>query len=328
MQSRSLLLHIVNIVSLVIIAVSGSPRSFAAEQPSDVPAWLQAHVGEGEGQIAQVVLQRARALYLQKVSEGAVKNPCYFAMDATRPGGFGRRFYVICEADRSFRAVPAGHGNGRNLNGIANFANGRRCAKNFSNAMDSKLTTGGAYVTGETITSFKGYYRDSAGKYVAFSRSFVQFDGEGDTANARPRAIGGHPAVLLRGVCLRKKSGQPVREPGRLRSVWKAGELRRRPQQRLHQLVAVGRRANHPDDEGQPTTLYIYPESDDIDAVAQAVKAGRSPSRAGLYWNASCLKEIGSPKFWPKETLEPILVQYKKDHPAPPPRPTPICKGQ
>ena len=65
----------------------------------------------------------------------------------------------------------------------------------------------------------------------------------------------------------------------------------------------------------KPTTLYIYPESADIDAVAQAVKAGRSPSRAGLYWNASCLKEIGSPKFWPKETLEPILVQYEKDHP-------------
>ena len=85
-------------------------------------------------------------------------------MDATRPAGFGRRFYVICEADRSFRAVPSGHGNGRNLKGIANFANGIRCAKNFSNALDSKLTTGGAYVTAETRTSFKGYYRVSAGK--------------------------------------------------------------------------------------------------------------------------------------------------------------------
>jgi hypothetical protein len=77
-----------------------------------------------------------------------------------------------------------------------------------------------------------------------------------------------------------------------------------------------------------PTTLYIYPEARDIDTVAQAVKARRSPSRVGLYWNASCLKEIGSPKFWPKETLEPILVQYKKDHPASPPHPTPICKGR
>src|SRR5262245_20519747 len=88
--------------------VEGPPQ-----QPVDVPPWLQAHVGVGEGQIAPVILQRARALYLEKVSEGAVKNPCYFAMDATRPGGFGRRFYIICEAERSFRAVPVGHGNGR-----------------------------------------------------------------------------------------------------------------------------------------------------------------------------------------------------------------------
>jgi len=73
-------------------------------------------------------------------------------------------------------------------------------------------------------------------------------------------------------------------------------------------------------------TLYIYPESNDIAAVAQALKAGRSLSRAGLYWNASCLKQIGAPKFWPKETLEPILAQYKKDHPAPPPGSIPICK--
>jgi hypothetical protein len=76
----------------------------------------------------------------------------------------------------------------------------------------------------------------------------------------------------------------------------------------------------------KPTTLYIYPESDDIDAVRQGVKAGQSLSRSRLYWNASCLKEIGSPKFWPKETLEPILVQYKKDHPAGPERSTPICR--
>ena len=187
----------------------GFARSFAAGQPSDVPAWLRAHVGEGEGQIAQVVLQRARALYLQKGSEGAVKNFCYFAMDATRPGGLGRRFYVICETDQTFRAVPAGHGNGRDLKGIVNFANGIRCAKNFSNAMDSKLTTGGAYVTSEEIASFKGYYRGSAGKDAVLLRSFVQFDGEGDAANARQRAIGGHPAVLLRGVCLRKDPDSP-----------------------------------------------------------------------------------------------------------------------
>ena len=330
MQSRSLLPHIVAIVGLIIVVIvawSGLSRSFAAEQPPDIPAWLRAHVGDGEGQIAHVVLQRARALYLQKVSEGAVKTPCYFAMDATRPAGFGRRFYVICEADRSFRAVPSGHGNGRNLKGIANFANGQRCAKNFSNAMDSKLTNGGPYVTDETITSFKGYYRNSAGKYVAFSRSFVQFDGEGDTANARPRAIGGHPAVLLRGMCLRKDQDSPY-----------ANDEGYVPFGKL--VNYAGGRSNgctswSASDAGQiipmmkePTALYIYPESIDIAAIAQAVKAGRSPSRAGLYWNASCLKEIRSPRFWPKETLEPILVQYKKDHPSPPPQPSPICKGR
>jgi hypothetical protein len=76
----------------------------------------------------------------------------------------------------------------------------------------------------------------------------------------------------------------------------------------------------------KPTTLYIYPESTDIVAVARAVKAGRSPSRVGLYWNASCLEEIGSPNFWPRETLEPALVQYEKDHPPPTPQPPPICK--
>jgi hypothetical protein len=329
--SRSLLILVVSLIVAGGIAVLCLSHAFAAEkgsteQTSEVPAWLAAHIGEGDGQIAPVVLQRARALYLQKAKAGTVKNPCYFAMDATRPGGSARRFYVICEADRTFRAVPSGHGSGRNLGGIANFANGIDCAKNFSNAMDSKLTTGGAYVTEETITSFKGYYRNGPGKYVAFSRSFVQFDGEGDTANARPRAIGGHPAVLLRGVCLRKNPDSPYANKdgyvpfgnlvnyagGRSNGCtsWSSSDA--------SQIIPMMK---------EPTTLYIYPESHDIDAVAQAVKAGRSPSRAGLYWNASCLRQIGAPKFWPKKTLEPILVQYKKDHPAPPPRPTPICKG-
>jgi hypothetical protein len=323
-QPRSLLL---NIVCLFIVALAASPQSHA-QQPPSVPAWLQAHVGLNDDQIAPVVLQRARALYLEKVKEGVVKNPCYFAMDATRPGGSGRRFYVICEGTRTFRAVTSGHGGGRNLRGIANFANGIRCAKNFSNAMDSKLTTGGSYVTSETRTYFKGYYRISARKDAALVRSFVQFEGEGDTANARPRAIGGHAAILLRGVCLRKDPDSPYADD---KGYVPFGTLVNYASGRSNGCTSWS-----PSDAGKiipmmqdkPTTLYIYPESHDIDAVAQAVKAGRSPSRAGLYWNASCLREIGAPKFWPKETLEPILIQYKKDHPAPPPRPTPICKGQ
>jgi hypothetical protein len=315
----------------VIVALLASPRSFAAQQSTDIPAWLKAHVGEGEGQIAQVVLQRARALYLQKASEGAVKNPCYFAMDATRPndlggGRLGRRFYVICESERSFRAISAGHGGGRNLRGIADFANGRECAKNFGNAMDSELTAGGAYVTGETKTSFKGYYRVSAKQDAVLRRSFVQFDGEGETANARQREIGGHPAEVLKNVCLRKDPRSPYANHD---GYVPFGTL----------VDYAGGRSNgctswSPADAQQiipmlkdsPTTVYIYPESHDIDAVAQAVATHRSLSRGDWYWNASCLKEIGSPRFWPRQTLEPILAQYRKDHPASPPKPAPICR--
>ena len=336
LQLRSLLLDILKLVTIVslilIVALSGTPRSFAAEKvPMPVPAWMRAHVGKGEGQIAPVVLQRARALYLQKVREGVVKNPCYLAMDATRPsslghGKLGRRFYIICEDDRSFRAISSGYGSGRNLRGIANFSNGRRCAKNFSNATDSRLTTGGAYVTAEETTSFKGYYRVSAKKNAPFLRTFVQFDGEGDTANARPREIGGHPAVMLRAVCRKKDPQSPYANDdgyipfGRLVNYtggrssgctsWSPSDSRT--------IIAMLK--------GNPTTLYIYPESDDIAAVARAVKARRSLSRAGLYWNASCLRQIGTPKFWPKETLEPIIAKYKKDHPLPPRRPLPICR--
>src|SRR6186713_1114824 len=110
MRLRSLLLAIVALASLIMIggALSGWPRSFAAELPWLVADWLQAHVGEGEGQIAPVVLQRARALYLKKMGEGAVNNSCYFAMDAKRPGGFGRPFYVICEAVGRSARSPRG----------------------------------------------------------------------------------------------------------------------------------------------------------------------------------------------------------------------------
>ena len=317
----------------IVIVVAASSRSFAVEQPPEIPAWLQTHVGEGDGQIAQVVLQRARVLYFQKVRVGAVKNRCYFAMDATRPhdlgdGKVGTRFYIICESDRVFRAISAGHGGGRDLKGIADFANAKRCAKNFGNALDSFLMTGGNYVTGETKTSFKGYYRTSANEDAILVRSFVQFDGEGETANARQREIGGHAAALLRHVCLRKNPQSAYADQN---GYVPFGEL---------EVYANGRSDGctswSPSDAGQivavmkdnPTTLYIYPQAADIDAVAQAVKAGRSLSPERPYWNASCLQEIGSPKFWSKEALEPVLVQYNKAHPKPPQGPPPICKGQ
>jgi hypothetical protein len=332
LQLRSRLLHGFCIAALIAAAaLPGSLRASAAKQPADIPGWLQAHVGIGDGQIAPVVLQRARALYLRKVAEGAINNPCYFAMDATRPhtlGSGGRRFYIICEADKSFRAISSGHGGGRHLRGIANFANGKRCAKNFGNATGSKLTTGGAYVTSETITSFKGYYHSAGGRHAVLLRSFLQFDGEGETANARPREIGGHAAMLLRGMCLRKKADSPYADK---QGYVPFGSL---------EIYSDGRSSGctswSPADAEQviamtkdkPTTLYIYPEAADIGAVVQAAKAGRSPSQAGLYWNASCLREIRVPKYWGKETLEPIIVRYERAHPAPPPRPTPVCRAR
>jgi hypothetical protein len=107
LQLRLLLLA--NIVSLnVIVALSGSPRSFAAELPWVVPAWLQAHVGEGEGQIAPVVLQRARALYLQKLSDGAVKNPCYFAMAPRAQLGWGAGFTSSAKPSGCFARFQRG----------------------------------------------------------------------------------------------------------------------------------------------------------------------------------------------------------------------------
>jgi hypothetical protein len=327
----SLLAMIFGPVAFVLV-LSTSPRLVAAEQSADVPVWLNAHVGEGDGQIALTVLQRARALYMRKVSEGVVRNPCYFAMDATRSadlggGKLGRRFYVICEADQSFRAISSGHGSGRNLKGVADFSNGRQCAKNFGNAQDSNLTAGGAYITRETKTSFKGYYRVSGKRDAVFKRSFVQFDGEGETANARERVIGGHPAQVLKGMCVRKKPASPYAGKDGYVAYGKLVDYAGGRSNGCTSWSAADASQIMSMVQDNPTTLYIYPESRDIDAVARAVAKGQAPSQAGLYWNASCLKQIGAPKFWSRKRLEPILARYEKDHPAPPPQPLPICQS-
>jgi hypothetical protein len=293
---------------------------------------LDAHVGLGNGEIAPKVLERARALYQEKVSEGKVRNGCYFAMDATRPndlteGRSGGRFYIICEGQQSFQVISSGHGGGRKLPGVADFTNGRQCAKNFGNALNSNLTAGGAYVTSEIKTSFKGYYDVSPKQEAFLTRSFVQFDGIGETANARVRAIGGHASALVSGICMMKKPGSPYAN--------RDGYV---PRGKL--ITYAGGRSDgctswSPSETPQvlsmikdnPTTLYIYPESKDIAAVSKVVASGKAPETSGLYWNTSCLQEIGAPKFWPKEVLEPIITKYADDHPAPPARPVPICEG-
>ncbi len=316
------------ITAMILIPLSGSHLSRAAEQTPEFPAWLRVHVGTGEGKIAPVVLKRARALYRRKVDEGAVKNACYFAMDATRPsrdgsGKLGRRFYIICEADKSFRATTSGYGNGRKLR-RANFSNGRRCAKNFSNAEGSNLTSGGVYMTAEVRESFKGYYRRS-GKKTPFVRPFLPFVGEGDTANAWERAIGGHQAVGLRKRCRYKNPKSPYADE---EGYVPFGKLVNYTSGRSNGCTTWS-----PSDSSKiiamvhdnPTTLYMYPESGDIDAVAKAVKT-KSLSRSGLYWNTACLRLISSPKFWPLETLQPIINEWRDALPKGKPRPLPICK--
>ena len=300
----------------------------ATEPSGDIPRWLQAHVGTKDGQIAAVVLQRARALYQRKRDEGSVSNPCYLAMDATRPstganGKPGRRFYIICEGDRSFRAVSSGYGNGRKLE-RANFSNGRECAKNFSNAEGSKLTAGGAYVTAETRTSFKGFYTED-GEKIPFYRTFILFDGEGETDNARERAIGGHEARFLRWQCRFENPDSPHADDegyvpyGRLVDYTggRSNGCTTWSDEVSAEIIALV--------EGNPTTLYLYPESADIDAVAAAVKRGQSLGEAGLYWNAQCLARIGRPKFWPKRNLQPIINAWRQSLPQQPPLVLPHC---
>jgi hypothetical protein len=156
----------------------------------------------------------------------------------------------------------------------------------------------------------------------------VQFEGEGDTANARQREIGGHPAELLRNICLRKDPHSSYADRdgyvpfGQLEDYagGRSNGCTSWSHQDSKQIFAVIK--------DNPTTLYIYPEAADIDAVAKAVGTGRSLASAGLYWNASCLKDIGAPKFWSKDRLEPLLAHDNKDGPAPPPHVPPICKSE
>jgi len=317
----------IGLAVIALLAVAG--QSGPARAASDTPAWLSAYVGTGEGQIAPVVLDRARALYLRKLRAGDVRNPCYFAMDATRPstarnGTPTRRFYVICEGTKTFRATSSGYGSGRTLP-RADFRNGRTCARHFSNAEGSNLTMGGNYTTAESRTSFKGYHLQS-GQRVPFNRTFLLFDSEGETRNARERAIGGHLATFLRWQCRFKNPSSPHADEdgyvpfGRLvnYTAGRSNGCTTWSDDATPELLALV--------EGNPTTLYIYPEGKDINAVAKAVKRGQSPASRGLYWNAQCLSEIGTPKFWPKRQLQPIINGWRASLPPSEPYELPICK--
>lgn len=317
------------VVLVMAIALAGPLPVRATPMSSEIPDWLREHVGTGEGQIAQVVLQRARDLYRTQVLEAGIRNPCYLAMDATRPstssaGTPGQRFYIVCESDRTFRAVSSGYGNGRDLP-QADFSNGRECARNFGNAEGSNLTMGGAYLTAETRTSFKGYFSEG-GERVPFHRTFLLFDGMGETENARERDIGGHVAMFLRWQCRLHNPESPNADTegyvpyGNLVNYTggRSNGCTTWSEEVSRDIIALV--------ESDPTTLYIYPESHDITAVANAVNGQRDLSEEGLYWNASCLGAIGTPRFWPKETLQPIIDEWRQSLPEQPPLELPLCQ--
>jgi len=308
-----------SVFAVLALGAAGSP---AKAQQAEWPQWLLPYIGTGDGQIAPVVIARARALYHQKLQAGQIRNACYFAMDATRPNGVGQqgRFYVICERDQVFRVMSSGHGNGMNLQTVGDFANGPDCAEHFSNAEGSLLTMGGAYVTGELKTSFKGYYK-AEGQYVPLMRTFIWFNGEGETANAREREIGGHPSVVIRAQCRMKPPDPAYAQYADEEGYVPFGEF----------INYTGKRSNGCTNwswadadqitrmvENNPTSLYIYPESRDIVAVGRGLR--------GAYWNAACLRAIGKPKFWPRASLEPAIDRYKKKYPLPPGKPLPICR--
>ncbi|MGV6812784.1 MAG: hypothetical protein ACWA47_11090 [Brevirhabdus sp.] len=315
-------------VAISLMVLANTVPNMASAQNQDIPGWLRKHVGTAEGKIAPIVLERARALHLRKLRSGEVRNPCYLAMDATRPstdpsGAPGHRFYVICEHNKSFRAVSSGYGNGRKLKN-ADFSNGRQCARNFSNAEGSKLTAGGSYVTAETRTSFKGYFSES-GKRRPFYRTFLLFDGEGEARNARERAIGGHQAVFLRWQCRFEHPESAHADDdgfvpfGRLVNYTsgRSNGCTTWSPEVSEQIIALV--------QDNPTTLYIYPEGDDVRAVAKGVKRGETPEQNGTYWNATCLKEIGTPRFWPKSELQPVIRKWRRSLPKQPPLELPIC---
>ena len=54
----------------------------------------------------------------------------------------------------------------------------------------------------------------------------------------------------------------------------------------------------------------------DVDAfmTERAQRHARPELRERVrYWNAVCLKQIGAPKFWSKETLGPLLARFHKE---------------
>jgi hypothetical protein len=69
--------------------------------------------------------------------------------------------------------------------------------------------------------------------------------------------------------------------------------------------------------EGDPTTLYIYPEEPRHRRGGRGGGEGGSRRRTGLYWNTTCLGAIDAPRFWPRAELQPIIDAWRASLPEP-----------
>lgn len=290
-----------------VTAANGAPYAKNLRFQASIPEFLQNHIGPGPDQIPGVVLERARELFLQKRKERKSKNVCYAAMDATRPhlineeeadkGGplkLGHRLFLICESLGIFKALPVSHGGGvdlRKQNPNLNLKNGRRCAKYFGNVLDGFFTMGGNYLTDTIKYSYKGKLLQKDKSYCDYSRPFLRFTGEGETANSAQREIGAHPVLKMGKGKERCDPTNPHKDAQGY--VYFADKLENynggrtegclgMPEDAATTFLAVAR--------DHPMSVYVYPQKQDIEKMA-----GDGPKP---YWNEECLKEIGSPAYF------------------------------
>ena len=163
----------------------------------------------------------------------------------------GRRFYVICEADQIVSRDSVRSRQRSRFERHREFRKRNTVREELQQCDGFQTDDRRSLCDGRGDHVFQRLLSRSAGKDVALIRSFVQFDGEGDTANARQRAIGGHPAVLLRGVCRRKDPDSPYADQDGYVPFGKLVDYSDGRSNGCTSWSRVGRRANHPDDEGQ-----------------------------------------------------------------------------
>ena len=200
---------------------------------------------------------RGRARFICKSrAKARSKIPATSPWTRRVPADLARRFYVICEADQTFRAVPSGHGSGRNVAG-REFLERNSVRQEFLQCDGFEADDRRALRDGRDGHALQGLLPQRIGQIRGVQplvRAVRRRRRHGKCETARHRRTSGRGVA---GGVSAKRCGQPLRQQGRLRSVRHVGGLCGRPQQWLHQLVAVGRRENHPDDEGADDALHL-----------------------------------------------------------------------